>query len=369
MKKTVIFASVLGAFTGVAHAQSTVTLYGIIDEGLTYTSNIKGENRIGLDSGILQGSRFGLKGSEDLGGGLKAIFQLENGFNTSTGTLGQGGRMFGRQAYVGLSSASVGSATLGRQYDSVVDYLGPITANGTWAGELFSHPYDNDNTDNSFRINNSVKYTSANYGGFQFGGLYGFSNAAGEFANNRAWSVGTRYAYGSLTVAAAYLDLNNPNSSNTSGAQTDGANSIAGLMGETFSKQRTGGLGASYAFGSATASVMTTQSFMSTPVAYARFLNVEANLNYFVTSALSLGAMYDYTNLTISKNGAPSRPHFHTIGLMSDYFLSKRTDVYAQTVFQNGSAGSEGLVGVVGAGGFSSSDNQFVARVGIRHKF
>ncbi len=76
-----------------------------------------------MASGFAQGSRWGLKGTEDLGGGLKALFQLENGFNASNGKAAQGGLMFGRQAYVGLSDNQWGSVTLGRQYDSVIDYL------------------------------------------------------------------------------------------------------------------------------------------------------------------------------------------------------------------------------------------------------
>lgn len=387
MRKSIIALAAMGAFSSIAHAQSSVTLYGIIDEGLSYTNNVATAgangsvtrgNVFALQSGVLQGSRWGLKGSEDLGGGMKAVFQLENGFNASNGALGQGGRMFGRQAYVGLSSANAGTVTLGRQYDSVVDYLGPMTANGNWAGAFFSHPFDNDNTDNSFRVNNSVKYTSANYGGFQFGGLYGFSNST-QFANNRAWSLGARYSSGPFTVAAAYLDLKNANAT-TVGAQTDGtpfAGVLSGLASASagtpvtvaFAQQRTGGIGASYAIGQATVGVMASESLMQGPMAYARFLNVEGNVQYLVTPALSLGAMYDYTRLTISENGNRAGANFHTVGLMSDYFLSKRTDLYAQAVYQKGSSGTDGLVGVVGAGGYATGTSQVVARVGIRHKF
>ena len=89
--------------------------------------------------GVEGGSRWGLKGSEDLGGGTKAIFQLENGFNVSTGGLGQGGLEFGRQAYVGLTNQRWGTLTLGRQYDPIVDIIAPTTSNGQWGG-LFSHP-------------------------------------------------------------------------------------------------------------------------------------------------------------------------------------------------------------------------------------
>jgi len=139
-----------------ASAQTSVTLYGVIDEGINYTNNVGRGHVYELASGDAQGSRWGLKGAEELGGGLKAIFQLENGFDVSSGRFNQGGRMFGRQAFVGLSADSYGTLTFGRQYDSVVDYLAQTTANGNWAGLLFSHPYDNDNTDNTFRMDGQV---------------------------------------------------------------------------------------------------------------------------------------------------------------------------------------------------------------------
>ena len=125
MKKTLMVAALTGVFATAAHAQSSVTLYGLIDAGITYTNNQQGHSNWKATSGSVNGSRWGLRGSEDLGGGLKAIFTLENGFNIMNGTNGQGGREFGRQAFVGLSSDQFGAVTLGRQYDSVVDYLGP----------------------------------------------------------------------------------------------------------------------------------------------------------------------------------------------------------------------------------------------------
>ena len=150
MKKNMIALAVTAAFAMPAFAQSSITLYGVIDEGINYTSNAGDKSAYQLESGYAQGSRWGLKGSEDLGSGLKAIFDLENGFDVNSGGLQEGGRIFGRQAFVGLTSANYGTLTFGRQYDSVVDYLAPTTANGNWGGYLLSHPYDNDNTDNSY---------------------------------------------------------------------------------------------------------------------------------------------------------------------------------------------------------------------------
>src|SRR5258708_29680962 len=93
---------------GVAHAQNSVTLYGTIDTSITYVHNATAAGKnlwaIGNTSGgDLSGSRWGLKGQEDLGGGLKALFLLENGFNPATGTFGQSSRGFGPHAYVGLA--------------------------------------------------------------------------------------------------------------------------------------------------------------------------------------------------------------------------------------------------------------------------
>ena len=112
-----------------AHAQSSVTLYGIADAGIAYVHNAQNANGsnasslVKFSSGNLSGSRWGLRGIEDLGSGLSALFQLENGFNIGTGALGQGGREFGRKAVVGLGSSTYGTVTLGRQYDPIVDLV------------------------------------------------------------------------------------------------------------------------------------------------------------------------------------------------------------------------------------------------------
>src|SRR6202000_2393462 len=102
MKKSLWVAGLLGAFGSIsaAQAQSSVTLYGIVDEGLTFNNNSHGARQYSMVSGEIQASRFGLRGTEDLGGGLSAIFVLENGMDLSSGKLGQGGLMFGRQIYV-----------------------------------------------------------------------------------------------------------------------------------------------------------------------------------------------------------------------------------------------------------------------------
>jgi GBP family porin len=380
MKKLVLSGlslAILGA-AGVAHAQSSVTLYGLIDAGITYTSNQGGSHNIQETSGTVNGSRWGLRGSEDLGGGLKAIFTLENGFNITNGKLGQNGLEFGRQAFVGLSSDQYGAVTLGRQYDSVVDYLAPLALTGTSSGGTqAAHPFDNDNLNNSFRINNSVKYSSVNYGGLKFGALYGFSNDSGGFATNRAYSLGTSYTYGPLNFAAGYLELNNAGATlNSSGAVTNDATFAAGT-------QRTYGAGLNYAFGPASVGLVFTQTHLDNATGIgasasgtssgltltsgsARFTNYEVNGRYNITPAWSLSAAYTFTDANL--DGVS--PKYNQFSLQAAYALSKRTDVYLMGVYQHVSdTGDSGLTADINGLSASSSNSQVAATIGLRHRF
>ncbi|CAB3728018.1 porin [Paraburkholderia rhynchosiae] len=376
MKKSLIVVAVAASFASVAHAQSSVTLYGLLDAGVTYTSNVAHNSKWAAGSGGIDQSRFGLRGSEDLGGGLKAIFTLESGFNVNNGRFANNNGMFNRQAFVGLSSAQFGTVTLGRQYDAAQDYLAPLTATGSWGGTYFAHPFNNDNlnTNGGFAVNNSVKYSSANYAGFTFGGTYGFSNQAGAFANNREYSVGAAYQWQGLHLGAAYAQQNNP-FANASGA-TDGLNSrISGNF-----RQREFGAAASYAFGPATVGAAWTQSRADNVVGAApgqragRSNNYEVNGKYNVTPALGLGIAYTFTDARgygVNADGNDLKTRYHQIGLQADYALSRRTDVYAQAVYQH--AMGDGGVASIYSGDItqapSSSKNQTAATVGLRHRF
>ncbi|EJO55506.1 porin [Burkholderia multivorans] len=384
MRKHVIFAAALAAFAAPAFAQDSVTLYGVIDEGFNYTNNASvngaGKADYQLASGYAQGSRWGLKGSEDLGGGLKAIFTLESGFDVNNGRLGQGSRMFGRQAFVGLGAPRFGTLTFGRQYDSVVDYLAPLTANGNWGGTLFSHPFDNDNTDNSFRVNNTVKYASPDWNGLSVGGTYSFSNSTG-FSNNRQYSLGAQYSLAGLQVAAAYLQANHPGAGGAGAIAADDANFVAERL-------RVFGGGLNYTFGPATVGFVYTKTDLKNPVSTVylpastfaglglgatKFDNFEVNGKYQLTPAFYVGAQYVYTDGKFDAATGSIKPKYHTVGLMADYSLSKRTDVYLQGAWQKvagdrtGTAADGGYV--VGTDGPSSSSNQFAVRAAIRHKF
>jgi len=364
-----------------AFAQSTVTLYGAIDEGLQYTSNVKGKSNIQTTSGQDSGDRWGLKGAEDLGGGLKAIFQIENGFNLNTGNLNNGGRIFGRQAYVGLQSNSLGTLTMGRQYDPLVDMLGPLTANGNWAGSLLSHVYDNDNTDNSIRVSNSVKFVSNKYAGFTFEGMYAFSNAAGGFADNRLYGFAAQYASGPVTAVGAYLQVNGNATTNAGGAVSSADTNFTAQRNQIF------GGGINYALTSAATvgfvythtnltDVIGSEYFgdLSNPAASLRFNNFEVNAKYQFTPVFFGGLMYTYTMASYNSTAGQARPHWGNFGAMLDYNLTKRTDVYMQVAYQRAShtpdfAAPLGQAMLVGTDAPSSSLNQTAVLVSFRHLF
>ncbi|MDN7182164.1 porin [Caballeronia sp. SEWSISQ10-4 2] len=383
MKKSLLALAALGTFAGAAHAQSSVTLYGIVDAGFVYNNNSGGQKLYATSAGNLQGDRWGLRGKEDLGGGLTALFVLENGFNVFTGKLNQGGDEFGRQAYVGLSS-QYGTVTLGRQYDSVVDYTGALEVGSQWGTFYAAHPGDLDNMNNSNRTNNSIKYASTNYSGITFGGLYSLGGVAGQFNRNQIFSGGIGYAQGPLTLGAAYLNVKNPNYSffgNNSTSSTTATNMSASQVYSGFATAKTQQVisaGGAYTFGPATvgATYSNTQfkDLGQTAVAGARtvsgnakFHNAELNFKYQLTPALLLGAAYDYT-----KAYSIANEKIHQGVLGADYFLSKRTDFYIDAIYQHAS-GTNSLNGTATAQinglSASSTSNQVAAIVGIRHKF
>jgi predicted porin len=345
-----------------------------------------------MNSGNLQGSRWGLRGSEDLGGGVKAIFVLENGFNVFTGALGQGGSEFGRQAYVGVTAERYGTLTVGRQYDSVVDYTGPFEVGSQWASYFGAHPGDLDNMNNTNRTNNAVKYTSSTYGGFRFGGLYSLGGVPGQFNRNQIWSIGIGYSQGPLQLGAGYLNVRDPNFSSFGSnpnarsptATPTASNFPASRVISGYASARTQQViaaGGAYTFGAATVGATYSNSQFKdlgseagaglNPVGYAggsaKFNNAEINFKYQLTPALLLGVAYDYTK-GYGVNGAK----YHQAMLGTDYFLSKRTDLYFAGVYQHASGtDSTNRLAVASINLLTPStmSNQVAAVAGIRHKF
>ncbi|MEX3964604.1 porin [Paraburkholderia sp. EG286B] len=391
-----------------AYAQSSVTLYGIVDIGLTYTNNaqtgVVGRKPVGgsqfaltdAHATGLSGSRWGLRGSEDLGGGLSTIFVLENGFLANSGALAQGGAEFGRQAYIGLSNP-LGKVTLGRQYDPLIDFVQPFAASGSWAGYMGAHPDDLDNLTNTNRINNSIKFSTAKFGGFSAGALYSLGGVAGNATQNQIWSLGAGYTGGAFSFGAGYLNARDPNVSfygNTPNKGTATANNI-GSAGSPTSPQSYPvyagyasaktleilGAGASYTLGGAAFSFAATNTRFNhlgstsgpNPLGYsgdAVFTSFDFNVRYSLTPYLQLGSGIDYTHRNSVKGDDGAK--YLQLDLAVDYFLSKRTDLYLLTAMQRAmGTDSLGQSAVASIAGFSPSttNKQIGVRIGIRHKF
>ena len=362
-------------FCTCAMAQSSVTLYGIIDAGLTYVSNTGGQHSYFFDDGISYGNRVGFSGTEDLGGGNRAVFKLENGFRLGNGQLNQGGAMFGRQAYVGLGN-NWGTLTLGNQYDFAFAYTSAFHISGYGTG-YGVHLGDADRQGGD-RLKNSVKFESTNFHGLVVAGLYSFSNTAGNFRDGSAWGLGSTYTMGSFSAGGNYTRLNSP--SGLAGLDPYAQFGITTMLGQTVAtvNSATGavtdlhsstpfqvdsqsilGLGASYAFNKLTVS----GDFSSTTFkgyGESSTLRVyETGLQYHATPALSLISGYQYTTF--------EGHHWHEVALATHYSLSKTTDVYAGLDWMRASEGVDAVIGYAFTP--SSGRTQMDARIGMRHNF
>ena len=221
MKKSLIALALIGAFSGTAVAQSNVTLYGIVDVNLMWeelptqvgtgtSARIVQESKTAINSGGQSGSRWGLRGTEALGGGLSAIFALEAGYNVDSGTSGQGGRLFGRQAYAGLSGG-LGAVVAGRlatfssgtgdfdmigRVDPFATGFGIAGANSTFISM------------NATRADNTVAYVSPTFAGFKGGIGYSFNYNGAEVApsgnNTTVLFMGANWSAGPFFAAITY---------------------------------------------------------------------------------------------------------------------------------------------------------------------
>lgn len=329
MKKSLIALAVLGSVAGVAQAQSSVTMYGLVDvfagREKTEVIGVSSTSTTVLNSGGLATSRWGVQGSEDLGGGLKAIFKLEQGFDASNGTA-TASTAFNRQSWVGLEGG-FGTVQLGNVWSAFDDvfYIG----NSIFDAVAFSPAYKvlsvagyND------KPRNAVRYTSPNFGGFSAAVSHGLDENAA--AKNDQTDFNLQYAAGPLTAAFAYQ------------LQNDAAG--VGLDGKyTY-------LTAAYDFGVA----VLKGGFGNTrnvTAANVKTTDWQIGADFPLSSALTLSTGYAASktkDLDTKSNG-------YSVGAL--YALSKRTSTYAAFTKVN-----EKAAGV-------TTDKYTVFGAGIQHKF
>ncbi|WP_147408550.1 porin [Paraburkholderia fungorum] len=363
-----------------AHAQSRVTLSGIIDAGILYANNSGGHADWSTTSGQLTASRWIMTGNEDLGGGSHAIFRLMSPFNIQNGH--GTGRAF-NVAYVGLADDRFGTVTVGRQWDTTIDTVSGFATNETWAGYIGAHVGDADNTNASFKVSNAVKYASPQFAGLSFGATYGFSNqAAGSdtssgFANNRLMSAGAAYTHGSFAAGLGFLQADRPDAQPAGALGAPGAgvyddyentfsSSIASTAG--VERQRIWLAGASYQFfGALTLGGMYSKTQYRYLDATALTLdNYEANLTWQITPSWQTGVAYIRTNGRYSGSGTgDAEPGWDQINLGTEYAISRRTTLYLIGVAQQGRHAVAQIYGVSP----SSTRRQLVVTSGIQHLF
>lgn len=204
MQKKVIGALALGLLSSTALAQSSVTVYGIADAGLLVERGAAAGQTSKIGSGIASGSRLGIKGKEDLGGGMVLAFGLENGNNLDSGTAAQGGLLFGRQAYLCLTTRA-GSFSIGRQYSPFYKTLNNVadpfqTGLAGNSQNIFA---------NNSRVDNSVEYITPQVAGFSADVLYGYGEVAGDASKNRSIAASGTYENGPLTLVLAHQQRDN----------------------------------------------------------------------------------------------------------------------------------------------------------------
>ena len=355
MKISRIAVASLGLFATTAFAQSSVTLYGVADAGIEYLSNVPsaspgGSNQVRMTSGNMSTSRWGLRGVEDLGGGLKAIFELESGISFDTGAQNNSTRLFDRSAFVGLGS-KYGQLTLGRQTTPMYDTTLQLDPMG------FAPRYSLFKMDDVLagRADNAIKYRGI-FSGLTVTGLYSFSRTGGgevpgNYKVDRNMGVSLMYETGALAVGAVY----------------------DGIQGSTVAtadrKDRRALIGASYAFGPAKAFIGYRWYNGNVGALPTNGSNIYwAGLRYGLTPALTLtGAAY-YTD---SRNSGAD-PFLFVAS--ADYAFSKRTDVYMNVGYALNRGNSQ-----LGMNGYNSTTgsptnvvpgkDQTGVVVGVRHKF
>ncbi|WP_420800014.1 porin [Paraburkholderia tagetis] len=358
---------ILGALACVhasaAFAQSSVTLFGLLDAGVSYVSNEGGHGNVKFDDGIFTPSLIGLRGSEDIGGGTHVIFQLVSQISLGSGAI-IGNGLFARTAYVGMQNDRFGTVTLGNQYEFMADTLffsgvdaardvgglynlrnGPFQKLGLPGNPTGA--FDWDRAAGSQRVANSVKYVSPVVDGLKIGALYGFGGVPGSVGANNTVSAGLDYEVGSFGIAAAYTN-------EKYGFQT----------GAPQTSVRNWGAGAHYHIGEVNLSALFT-TVRNSANGGAVWMS-EFGGTWQLTSATTVGADYMY----MKGNATLDNHHAHQVTGTVQYALSKRTMVYASAAWQRASSGANAQInGVLDPDGASSGANQAIARIGIHTVF
>jgi predicted porin len=360
----IAIAAALSVASGWAGAQSSVQVFGIIDAGVLTQSKSKAGGRLTrLETSGLRQSVWGLKGTEDLGGGLKAFFNLESHFDTDNGALhgtgdaaGSGIILFRRQANVGLSG-DWGQLILGRQYGpALLAHIGTEPrAFKEQFSNLYAWAYDqfeafagpdalNTNNDVGIFMKNAVQYRHA-LGPVNFGVLYSFGEQAGSASKNSIFAIGGSYT-GPVVLSLSYEFMKDAVTGNKNIEHT--------------------GVGAAFPFGAFTFK--------------ANYLNAKNSgadgVRTGKIDAWGVGVDYKWhpmNNLTVAyydnKDKDHASDHTRNLVLSNDYFISKRTTLYAQLAYVDAKSGASFRTTIVADANTPPGEKTTLLNVGINHNF
>jgi predicted porin len=361
MKKSLLALAVLTAITGAASAQSSVTLYGKVDLGLVLDSGNAAGKSVRISSGVTGGSRLGFKGVEDLGGGLKAAFQLETGYcadsaapatatvKSSTGaTVGTttqtnfctGSNAFmGRQAHGDLSGA-FGAVSAGRQYSLGFTTLTTVDPFGTGFAGQINNLVDPSGT----RLNNSFQYTTPTMAGFSASGEIALGEQTGNWQGGRETGAALTYASGPAYASFAFYDLTNSNGQGAARKNYE--------------------LGGTYDFGVVKVHALAQKSTGNpTGAAAIDVLDLMGGVTVPLAGGSVMASYVNHNDRTSTASGG--NKDAHQIGVGYIYPLSKRTSIYssfAKIENKNGAAFTVGNATESGTG-----DKAF--NFGVVHNF
>jgi predicted porin len=333
-------AATLCASAG-AWAQSSVTIYGILDVNISHISNIDGTSASStrMNSGGRSSSRWGLRGNEDLGGGMSAFFTLEADVSVDSGDTDP--RYFGRMSYVGLRGGW-GEVRLGRDYAPIF-YAGasvePLSCCRVGHGSFLSLGNAGAPNDDG-RVSNGIAYWG------QFGNVrtqiqYGLGEVAGSNSAGRQIGLNAMYTAGPVHLAAGYHNNN---------------------VGST-GRDKSAVVGARYTLGNARlfAAYQSNKSATFTPAASSKNHVAWGGVSYDLSPQVELVAAVYRRDTRASSNDAT----LYVVG--ANYKFSKRTELYAD--YGHVSNGATGAFGVSAGSTTLVGGSQSHLQAGIRHRF
>lgn len=374
MKKSILALAVLGTSTALVQAQTSVTVYGSFDAGSRWANNqnANSNSKVTMNSsGTYQSNRLGFKGVEDLGSGLDAHFNLEQGFNSGNGAQADASRLFNRSAFVGLGG-QWGTLDLGRQYTVAFKTIGSY--------DPFNYKFSNINpapqasVSAGTRFDNDIQYTGK-FGPFIARAEYAFGELAGGGNRNSAAAVGGNYTNGSISLGAAYT-WRKPN------VLANGFAAAAGTAASSFQNNRDWTVGGAYTIGTTRIAVGYASETQDRPSgSSAQQKNAWIGGSYDITPALGLTVAYYNTkveNLALGSTGTSGADGKRALIIVgTTYALSKRTSVYADVDYARFKNGLENVAAAAngGLGGgaqlplASPRSSQTAFSVGVNHLF